>query len=295
MGKNKTMLKFISKLFFFFMFVLLFNKIYANEKTKYISIEKHLKDRNITTNIIGIGGHTDECLDFNIQNLKNDTLFILIEPGRRIVSYDSTIQDILILKTYEISLPPLANIILKGYGFCCQSSNNSPSSGTKFNIGHMSPKTWIKFAEFIDKTDFPIGAIQNAVWVLSNNHPISSIHNEKPAVVFELKKLVAKIKKQELPWYSLTFVKDTTNLFSNRPEKLWGKIDYYVKHNTIISINVRDSENMIVATLVERIAKNPGTYSYYVKIPVLNWEKGKYTINVIEDYSNNNTKKKFTL
>ncbi len=280
---------FISFLFFFI------QTTFAKDKIKYISIEKYIKDNSINTKITGVGGYSEECLNFEIENLKPDTLFILLEPGRRIVSYDSTIQDILILKTVEITLPPLASIILKGYGFCCQSSNSSPSFGSKFNIGFMAPKTWVEFAEFADKSNFPADALQNAVWVLSNNHPLSSIHNEKPELVFELKKIVAKLTKQEIPWYSLTFEKDTANLFSNKPERIFGKIDYYVKHNSVISINIRDAEGNVVATLIKKLAQNPGEYYYNLNLSVKGWKKGKYTINIIRNYSNIIAKKEFSL
>ncbi len=291
-------LKFYINIFLIFLFFISQHSIahakHFNE-SKYISIETHLKNHSLSTHIIGTGGHQEECIDFNIKNLKKDTLFILIEPGRRLVSLDSTLQDILIIKKYEIILPPLVSIIIKGYGFCCQSSNRSPRINSKFNIGFMASETWIRLAEFVDKHHFPANAVQHAVWVMSNNHPISSIHNEKPEIVFELKKFVAELKKQELPWYSLTFKQDTSQLFSNVPEKLWGTINYRVKHQTIISINIRNSKGEIVTTLVERVAKSPGNYSAAINLPVKNWPKGNYTINIIEAYSNINTKKNFKL
>ena len=272
------------------------NSLYANaHNKKYISVETHLKNHAISTKILGSGGYSEDCIDFNIKNLKSDTLFILIEPGRRLVSLDSSFQDILILKTYEITLPPLASIILKGYGFCCQSSNSSPGIGSKFNIGFMAPKTWVRLAEFIDKNNFPANAVQHAVWVISNNHPISSIHNSKPETVFALKKFVAELKQQELPWYSLTFKNDTSQLFSNVPEKLWGTINYRVKHQTIISVNIRNSKGVVVSTIVERVAKSPGNHSVRINMPVINWPKGDYSVFIIEDYSNINTKKNFKL
>ena len=272
------------------------NSLYANaHNKKYISVETHLKNHAISTKILGSGGYSEDCIDFNIKNLKSDTLFILIEPGRRLVSLDSSFQDILILKTYEITLPPLASIILKGYGFCCQSSNSSPGIGSKFNIGFMAPNTWVHFAEFIDKHNFPANAVQHAVWVLSNNHPVSSIHNSKPETIFALKKFVAELKNLELPWYSLTFKNDTSQLFSNVPEKLWGTINYRVKHQTIISVNIRNSKGVVVSTIVERVAKSPGNHSVRINMPVINWPKGDYSVFIIEDYSNINTKKNFKL
>ncbi len=280
------------------MFILIcFNfSLYAVEKEKtYTSIETLIKNHSVSAKIIGLGGHSEECTEFQIQSLKKDTLYILIEPGRRLVSDDSTFQDILIIKKYEITLPPLASIILNGYGFCCQSSNSSPKKNALFKIGFMAPKTWVELAEYVNENNFPSSAIQNAVWVMSNNHPISSVHHENPEIVLPLKQKLAKLKKEELPWYSLTFVSDTSRLFTGEAEELFGKITYRVKNQSIISINIRNSEGKVVSTLVENVARGPGEYFVNIKIPVKNWTKGKYSVYIIEDYSNINTKKDFNL
>ncbi len=265
------------------------------KKSKFISIENHLKSGNITLKINSKGKYSGESIKMQIKNIKPDTLYILAEPGRRLISYDSTFQDILILKKYEIVLPPLAYTEISVYGFCCQSSNAAPKLNSKFNIGFMAPKPWIKLAEFVDKNNFPDYAVQNAVWVLSDNHPISSIHNEKPDIVYPLKKLVAELTNQELPWYSLTFKQDTSVLFTGIPEKIYGQFSYTLKHNTVISINIRNSDGTVITNLIDRIAKGPGTYTYYLKLPVINWQKGDYSVYVIENYSNVNTVKKFKL
>jgi hypothetical protein len=266
-----------------------------NDDIKYISIEKLIKDNFLKAELISKGGYQKECMNIHVENLTDDTLNVLLEPGRRLVSIDSSIQDIFIVKKRKIRLPPLVKFIIGGYGFCCQSSNGAPRKGQRFKIGYMAPEKWVKLAEFIDIHNFPTRAVQSAVWVMSNDHPVSSIHDAKPEKVIKLKKFVAKLKGVELPWYSLTYVEDTARLFSNKPEMLWGKIEYQIKNNTVITVNVRNEQGDKVKTLIDQISKGPGHYYLDVKLPVENWPRGKYFIYIIEDYANLNTKRSFKL
>ena len=110
-----------------------------------------------------------------------------------------------------------------------------------------------------------------------------------------LRNTVAKIKGTVLPWYTITYEKDTTMLFSERPEKLYGKISYYVNKNAIISINVRSPKGRLMSTPVSAETINPGNHEYKLNLDIKNWPKGDYDICVYEDYSNLNLKKRFTI
>ena len=115
-------------------------------------------------------------------------------------------------------------------------------------------------------------------------------------LVYLLRKTVAEIKGVVLPWYSLSFEKDTAMLFSNRPEQLSGTITYLVKHNTTLTINIRHNESSRLATtLVKGARLGPGKYNYDLKLLVKDWPKGNYTIYVYEDFSKLNLMRNFKL
>lgn len=264
-------------------------------KDKFISIEKWMANNKLKALIKSLGGHQENCIQMDLQNLSSDTLYVLLEPGRRLVSADSTLQDIFIVKKQNILLVPFASETITAYGFCCESSMHSPSKDADFDIGYMEKPSWIRLANLIDTNSFPAAAVQSAVWVLSNNHDISSISDQNQKSIQLLKKTVAGILGIEMPWYELTYVNDTSMLFSNRPEVLWGTIDYYVKTNAIITMNIRDKSGKIMATLIKESSKGPGTYSYNLELNVKEWPKGEYTLSIYQDYSNLNLKKVFKL
>lgn len=262
---------------------------------KFVSVSKVIESNKVTAQIVGVGGYQESCLSFDLKNTTPDTLFLMLEPGRRVVSEDSSLQDILIVKERKFILPPFASLKVDGYGFCCRATKGSPQKNSKFNIGYMAPPGWVELAEVVNQNNFPAIAVQHAVWVLSDNHSIASIHYEKMAEIDLLRRTVAKIKGIELPWYSIDYVKDTAQLFSNKPEKVYGDFEYYLNRNSIVSINIRSAKGRLMTTLLEGEAQDPGKHVVKLNSNVKNWPKGEYDICVYEDYSNLNLRKRFVL
>lgn len=267
----------------------------ATPDSVYVSIEQLTNAKQMTTKISGKGGYQAECIEFEVENLTNDTLFVELEPGRRLVSKDTTEQDILIVKRKRFSLAPLAALVFSGFGFCCESKRHAPKAESDFSVGYMVPADWQQLTDLIDRNNFPNSAIQSAIWCISDNHDLSSIHDEDPAKTRLLKRIVAKIKNIEVPWYSVTYETDPATLFSGRAEAVYGEVSYYISNNALISINVRDKNGVVVANLEKGTAKGSGEYKYPLALNVKGWPKGEYEIAVYEDYSRLIKREKFKL
>lgn len=263
-------------------------------KVKYISIETLMKMKKLNVEIKGLGGYQKDCIQFDIENTSADTLFYKIEAGRRLLSVDSTIQDIFLVKQNNLFLMPFHKDVIKGYGFCCQSSNHAPYENAVFKIGKMAPSGWVKLAQAIDTSKFSPSSIQSAVWSLSNNHPVASITGEDKKAIKQLRKIVATAKRVAMPWYSITYEADTARLFSGKPEHIFGKIDYYLRANAIITITLK-YKNKLIKTLVKESPTGRGGYSYTADFDVRGWPLGEYEILIHEDYSKLNKKKTFVL
>src|ERR1700722_19385899 len=72
--------------------------------SKFVSVEKALKDGAIHLDIHGNGGYYGNCLSMAIANALNDSGYYWLEAGRRLHSNDSTTQDILVTKDVFIPL-----------------------------------------------------------------------------------------------------------------------------------------------------------------------------------------------
>ena len=264
---------------------------------EFISIEKLMTEGKLDVSISGLGGYQEECVAFKIKNLTGDSVLLRIEPGRRLHSEDTTMQDIFIVKHKNLILPPFAEITERGYGFCCKSHHRGPAAGTVFGIGTMAPESWQKLANVIDKGNFPKQAIQAAVWSLSNDHPISAITDKNSANVDLLRRTVSKIKGVEVPWYTVIFEEAATEhqLFSDKHQRVTGEINYQINNNAIVSILVKDRTGQVIRSLVKGNSNSSGSYTYHLDLPVSGWPKGEYIIYICEDYSNLNKKVAFKL
>ena len=252
---------------------------------KYTSIETLIKEGLITTEIKGKGGHSGNCINFRIKNISGKTINLDIEAGRRLFSKNESLQDILIVKNKKVKIAPGNETDIAGYGFCCQSSNGGPSSGSIFSVGEMAPENWVELAQLIDKNDFPVDKIQSAVWVLSNDHPLSSVGRFGMEDVQPLLEKLATIKNIEIPWYTVKYKDDTSTVFSDQVETLQCEIEYFVRDHAGITINVRDESGRVYSTLIKGTHFQRGYHTYPIKLNVLGWKKGKYTISV---YQNDN-------
>lgn len=291
-GGNMIMVKY---LILSIVCVYLNNKVIAHHKSPIISIEEAYLKNKIQLEIKSKGEHKGNSVSITSKNISNEPIILHLEYGRRIICNDSSMQDLLIVKEQLITLTPNETKINDAFAFCCESTNRSPEKDIKFSVGKMAPPEWIKLAEVINKNNFPIDAIQHAIWVLSNNHEIASVHSDKMDDVYELRKTLAEIKGIELPWYNIYYLKDTSSLFSGKHYLLKGNIHYFKKNNGITSIQIRDKNGRIMNALVKNSSQGPGNYSYHVNLNIKGWPKGEYQILVFEDNSQLIFKKSFTL
>jgi hypothetical protein len=269
------------------------------EPKKYISIEKAIKEKLVEASFSGLGGYQGECIELNIASLSPKDTIIRIEPGRRLVARDSSLQDILIIKEIQLFLASGEKKQVNIFGFCCQATDHAPGSSDAFDVGFMTDSSFILLSEFLGKTNLPLNVMQSAVWVLSNNHSLNSIsndnENDKPKMK-ELFQLLAKIKKvkYEFPWYSLKYKQDTAQLFSNRPVKMFGEFEYTINNPSSVDLVICTSKNLFVKNIFAGKPHDPDNYVQRFSFDVSAWPKGKYYMILYID-NQQKIKKEFEL
>ncbi len=267
--------------------IIVFSSLSSDKKVevKKLGIEDAINKGLIRAVVKGKGGHGGECINLNIISIASVDTTIYVEAGRRLNSEDSTIQDILVVKEIPIFVKAGEEKNINIYGFCCQASNHSPSTNEKFDIGHMADSGLVKLAQFLSKNPFEDGIMQNAVWVISDNHPLSSVGSSDASKRKELRKLhniLATIKHLpiDFSWYSLTFKSDTARLFSGVPDSLYGDIEYSIWKNSSVSLTLSDSIGHVVKRFFSNKPQNPEKYTYEIKTSVFGYPKGKYFVRL---------------
>ncbi|MBD3638276.1 MAG: hypothetical protein HUJ25_13065, partial [Crocinitomicaceae bacterium] len=261
--------------------------IYAHsiDTTQYISVEKLVSQQTISAKFEGLGGHSGNCMKVIIENHSSDSAYVWIEGGRRLFSDDSSLQDIFLIKNTALAIAPLDSKSTPLYGFCCQAKNGGPGSKSTFQVGKMAPPKWVELANFVEKYEFPTGAVQQAVWVLSDHHEISTVHHTEPEVIAPLKRKLAELLGMPVPWYSVIYAKDSASVFSNRPEKIYGDMDFYINTNAVVSAVVKNQYGENVSFPIRETSYDPGTYTFTFQQRLEGWEPGRYTKFIDKEYN----------
>lgn len=273
--------------------VFIFGFIYltVHAKRTPVSIEKAVKTGIVKLEAKGKGGHSGNCVQMKITNKGNDSLYVLLEAGRRLNSVNDEEQDILVTKELIVRLRANETRNVQVIGYCCQASNHSPKQESKFSVGKMADSSLVALAKFCNENKFSEGDVQSSVWCLSDNHSVAGIpgSNEK------LRKFVAGIKKEEIPWYQKDYeAASGQRTFSDRANKISGSISYTTLTDNYMNIQLRDANGHLVQKFTNNKLIPKGNYDYWFELQVTNWPKGKYFIHI---YSGEQllTKKEFVI
>ena len=266
-------------LFFFVMIVT--EKSFARKDT--VSIEKAFTNKLIKLDIKGKGGYQGPCISMQMKSQITDSMIVYVEAGRRLDSKDSTQQDILVVKDLFVMLSSMQEKTVDVTGYCCQAHNGAPKEKSIFFVGMSAEKNLYELGRYLNKAKLNSSSIQNAVWCISDNNELSSVTDDGSEEVGKLRRFLSKLKGIEMPWYNIFYKKEKGVLFSGKPEKVTGNIDYYISDFSQVIVNIRDMKGSIVKSFPvgSQVARGNHTFN-------LNWDasqmpKGKYVIFVYEN------------
>lgn len=260
-----------------------------------IRIADLLKSGRISLELTALGGYQNKCVELKLLNRSADSTLVLLEAGRKLIAEDSSMQDILVVHEELIHLAPHQEKRLAVTGFCCRAHRSSPAKNTHFQLGPMAPTAWIEVAVHISRSSYSPSAIQSAVWALSDDHSIAAITTSEKGINNPLRSLVAKVKNIPLPWYSIAYEPDTSRLFSNKPQRIWGEVEYYVPNNGQVTLLIKDAKGRSIRTLFNAQNAHPGTYTYFVDESLKGWKNGSYTLMLYADQGNLILRREFSV
>lgn len=249
----------------------------------FISIQKLHEIGVLNAEIKSLGGHSGECIVFDLKNNSHDSLYVWIEAGRRLFSHDPGKQDIFLLRNEEFVLAPGEQRLKNGFGFCCQSHKGGPSKDEGYCLGKMAPDAWVAMANWADQRNISESVLQNAVWVFSNGHDIRSIPAKSENDDYNFREKVAEILDIDLPWYSFGYAEDTTRMFSGMRTHIYAQVPYNVPNRTMITGQVHDKKGkLIYQTPSYHVSR--GANIFTLSTSIATWPIGNYTFSIIEDF-----------
>ncbi len=161
-------------------------------KTNLVSVKVKSADKKITNNISSYWG---ECIEISLSNNTSKPISIELEPGMYLSPSDSTIQKMMIIDNSIMMMAAKGTKTKTINAFCSQMLNSPPRQGIAFSPSGKADGDLLALANIIAKNRIFNYAAQNAVWVLTDNNSISSVHSDNKIETEILRNFLMKVKK----------------------------------------------------------------------------------------------------
>ncbi|MDB2697652.1 hypothetical protein N9Y29_00605 [Crocinitomicaceae bacterium] len=256
------------------------------QNNERISIENAIKNGLIQVEATSLGGHSGEVIDVAVIPLAKKPFILFIPAGTHFIPDDEGDQNIFVVNDQEEMIASSTRRI-KVEGFCSESSDRSPSTGSGFKIIHSEEQKLIKLAEYMRSKNFSTDVKQSAVWAVSDHKPISHIYQEgNQEQVNELRKFISTLTGQPNVWYSternIEILADRT--IAATPVKVSGDIDYHVTRPGKMNAAVYKEDGTKLFKLGEGMQlPRSGDYSFFFNLTVKGWKNGTYEVKVFID------------
>jgi len=197
---------------------------------------------------------------------------------------DSTQQDLLVVGDQVLALAPHGRAAVACRAFCCEAGDASPVFSNAFDQGRLADESLVKLAQHLASSSYPEHAMQQAVWTVSNDTPISAIDADEGAATLALRQFVSTLTGRPVPWYTTAFVAPSEGrAFDPTPTSITGHVEFQQRHAGVLSIVVKDADGSTIRVIDEGRDLRQGMYTIDVEITVLGWPRGRYAICFASD------------
>jgi hypothetical protein len=262
---------------FLFLFVLR-----HSAKHLCMNLQKAIETKKVEVVFKSLGTYKGFCMAMRIKNLSPDTLFVLVEAGRRLNSLVDKNQDILIVKEEIIVLTrkEIKDIVIKGY--CCQASNRCPDKGAGYDVNKMADSNLVKVARFVNIHAYGEEIEQEAVWAISDKYSVATVSSANDSLLKPVREMIASITGEELPWYTLITKKYVYagGVILIVPTTLRGQLQYSNDKENYATLSVLNEKGMQVCQVKNEWLKAGANLNYNLELPIKGLAKGKYRVEL---------------
>lgn len=251
-------------------------------KHRCLNLQNAMEGKYVQASFTSVGGYHGFCMNMHIKNKSTDTLFVLLEAGRRLNSLDNKNQDILIVKEELFVLGAGQEKHFKIKGYCCQASKRCPSVGSGYDANELADSNLVRIAKFINSNPMNEETEQDLVWAISDGRSLANIHYNNDTLTQVLRAMVASITGEKIPWYSLVSVKHVYpgGMILVSPVKLKGQLIYTNEKENYATLSVLNEKGLQVCSIKSEWLKATTEAAYQLELPIKGLAKGKYKVEL---------------
>jgi hypothetical protein len=246
-----------------------------------VSLTEAFQSPDLSVSLSSLGNSSSECVNLELVNLSNHDVILHVDPGIRLTSANTNEQDILLTKPIDVLVKAGSSEMTNLVGFCCQSSNSTPSEGALFTLADNTNEELNQVAQYVADNDFSPSMSQAAIWSISDHHHLAGIYATSEDA--RLREFCADLRGEEAPWYSIEYGDILDTPFQDEPQVLSGEMAYEMTCYGKGDLKAFKPDGTLLVSFYEGRELSPAHYTQSFKFTAHGMEHGDYSFCVFVD------------
>jgi len=209
----------------------------------------------------GESTHYLKPLKIIVRNRKDDPVKIKINSGRKFISKDTLIQNLIVTKEELITLKAFESKNVEVFSMCIQQYNGCPSDKAEYEAGEMADKKLLAVVKIIEENGYYNTIGQYAVWAITDDLPLDQISGYDTIAAKNLQKLTSLLTGKPIPIIKKGDYR-TDYYCGNYKIRVYGTVEFTIPGKSEVAIAMFNKENMVVRELLFEPFVEPGTYEF---------------------------------
>lgn len=234
------------------------------------TIKDAVAQKKVSVKLVSNGKHVGKCITFNIKNLADKPISVLIDAGRRLKNNNTYNQDLIVTQQLLVQLKPKQSVNLPVYAMCGEAKDGSPQSTDNFTIADNDNADLKGLALLIYKRNFQTDAGQHAIWTITDGYDAKEILS---ADTFEQNMLRRYVS-------ALAYVKNTAvAAVPNKKINLYTGFTLFERKQ--VTVQVFDEQGNVLKTFISDYPFTAGSHSLRYEFATDAGEVKTYVLKII--------------
>lgn len=224
-------------------------------------------------------------LDLHLKNNTTKPIIINIDPAMIFTASDTADQDLVIVHNEAVVIGANSTQTVTVQCFCAKSYGAPPTENMRYTYKRKGDTIMVQVLRYIIDNHINTDIAQDAVWVLTNNHPLSNVYPTDMAS-YELVSLMAKLLHRSMPeLYVYTTKNDTPTrvAYNPKPLKMMAKFEYIATEDQVLTLGVYNDSGKNVQAVFDNKPFGKGGHRFTVEFEAADVPAGKYYIRLIRE------------
>lgn len=255
-----------------------------DQKVKTYELQNALDEGLVE--LLSVEHQGDKQLKIRVKNLhKRKDFKVHFKTGLQFASQDTSEQDQVIIRGRSVLVKAGKSVSPTFTTYCTQASNISPGPGSVFSLKKEANDKLMELASFLSSKRDMDYMIQQAVWVVTDDHDLRGLHDEDARKSLEVQEFVSNLTNKPLPEYTIRYKEamEGQRAFTREAVMVFGIHRYELTEDGHFSCNIYNEEGELVQEVFKDMLQKKGQVRFTFKLKAWNLPKGRYVSRVFRD------------